>query len=75
MSDKTRDEHIEWCKERALEYVDRGELSNAMASMGSDLEKHPETEKHPGIQMGIMMLVGGMLSSDHEMRKFIDGFH
>ena len=70
-----RNEHLEWCKQRALEYVERGELSNAMASMGSDLEKHPDTENHPAIQMGVMMLAGGMLNSDHEMRKFINGFH
>ena len=31
-----RDEHLEWCKERAREYLDAGELSNAVASMGSD---------------------------------------
>jgi hypothetical protein len=28
-----RDEHLEWCKERAREYLDAGELSNAVASM------------------------------------------
>lgn len=27
----TRDEHLAWCKERALRYADRGELADAVA--------------------------------------------
>lgn len=42
MSD-TRAEHLVWCKERALAYLDRGDLTNALASFGSDMHKHPET--------------------------------
>ena len=43
---ETRDEHLAWCKQRALEYADRGDTTNAVASMMSDLGKHPETENH-----------------------------
>lgn len=32
-----RAEHLAWAKARALEYVARGELANAIASMASDL--------------------------------------
>jgi len=71
----TRDEHIAWCKKRALEYVDNGEVINAITSIASDLRKHPETKNHPGIQLGIMMLMLPSKSSDLEWaRKFIDGF-
>jgi len=35
-------EHLAWCKVRALEYVERGDMLNAVASMASDLRKHPE---------------------------------
>jgi hypothetical protein len=42
-----RDEHLEWGKERAREYLDAGELSNAVASLGSDLAKHPELKPNP----------------------------
>jgi pterin-4a-carbinolamine dehydratase len=38
-----RAEHLAWCKARALEYVDRWDYSGAVASMTSDLGKHPET--------------------------------
>ncbi len=70
-----RTEHVEWCKQRAIEYVDSGDLNEAMASMCSDLGKHPDTVGHAGIQLGIMMQAGGQLDSDHEMRKFINGFN
>jgi hypothetical protein len=39
---RTREEHLEWCKQRAREYLDKGELLNAVASMGSDLDQHRE---------------------------------
>ena len=70
-----RSEHVQWCKDRALEYVDRGELTDALASMGSDLGKHPDTDGHPAIGMGVLLLAGGQLNSTHEMRKFIEGFN
>ena len=70
-----RHEHIEWCKKRALEYVDRGDLTNAYASMGSDLTKHSETEKHIGIELGMGLMVTGQLNTADKMRKFINGFN
>jgi hypothetical protein len=71
----TRQEHLEWCKQRALAYCDVGDATNAWASMASDLSKHPETENHAAIQLGMMMFMGGMLNGVSEMRKFIEGFN
>src|SRR5688500_7429244 len=71
----TRQEHLERCKQRALEYADAGDTQNAWASMASDLGKHPETANHAGIQLGMMQMMGGMLSTPQEMRKFIEGFN
>ena len=34
----TRQEHLEWCKKRALEYVDMNDMGQAWASIASDLE-------------------------------------
>ncbi len=70
-----RQEHLEWCKKRALEYVDRRDIDNAWASMSSDLSKHNETKNHAAIELGTMMLVLGRLSTADEMRKFILGFN
>jgi len=71
----TRTEHVSWCKTRALEYVDSGDLSQAYASIVSDLTKHPETENHAGIKLGMGLIMTGNLSTEPEMRKFIEGFN
>ncbi len=71
----TRDEHLAWCKRRALQYVDAGDLTNAFASMASDLRKHSETRDHAGAQLGAMLLFGGHLDTAAEMRRFIEGFN
>lgn len=71
----SRAEHLAWCKQRALECLNRSGVSDALASMGSDLDKHTETEKHPGIQIGVMMLMAGQLTHPQEMKRFIEGFH
>lgn len=72
---KTREEHLVWCKSRATEIAATGDLAGAYASMVSDLNKHPETEGHGAIQLGVMLMMGGHLSSVQEMSKFIDGFN
>jgi hypothetical protein len=71
----TRADHLDWCKTRALQYIDQGDVQGAFASMASDLGKHPKTADHIGIQLGMMQLMGGMLSTADEMRRFIDGFN
>lgn len=70
-----RQQHMAWAKQRALEYVEYGDVSNAFSSMASDLGKHPETKGHPGIQLGMMQLMSGHLNSPEAMRKFIEGFN
>ena len=71
----SRAEHLAWCKKRALEYCDIGDVNQAYASMASDLGKHPETSNHAAIQLGMMMLAAGHLGSPMKMREFIKGFN
>lgn len=71
----TRSEHLAWCKQRALEYVEAGDLQSAMASMSSDLNKHPETSNHAGTTPGLMLMISGHLSTQDEMRRHIEGFN
>lgn len=71
----TREEHLEWCKKRALEYCDNGDLAQAFASMESDLSKHEETRNHIGIKLGIDLLMIGDLNTQEKMQKFIKGFN
>jgi len=71
----TRRDHLIWCKRRALEYVDDGDLQQGFASMMSDLGKHDETSAHIGMKLGAALLVGGYLQTTRDMRKFIEGFN
>lgn len=75
MEKQTRQEHLDWCKQRANEYIDNGDVNNAYASMVSDLSNHPETANHAGIQLGMMEMMAERLCTPDEMRKFIDGFN
>lgn len=70
-----RAEHLAWCKQRALEYVDRGDVTNAYASMASDLGKHPETAGHAAIALGVKLMMIGDLKTPDSMRRFINGFN
>lgn len=71
----TRQDHLAFCKQRALEYVDANDLQQAFASMLSDLGKHEETVRHSGMRLGAALLVGGHLDTPYKMRHFIEGFN
>jgi soluble cytochrome b562 len=72
----TRAEHLAWCKKRALEYVDMGNLDEAFASMLSDLGKHEETRHHMStMQLGMSLKMNGHLDTAKQMRDFIEGFN
>jgi len=66
-------EHLNWCKERAREYLDRGDPSNAISSMLSDMAKHPETAitDEESLESIGFYSIGTM----EEARKFIEGFN
>lgn len=70
-----RQQHLDWCKKRALEYCDMGDTAQAFASMVSDLRKDDSTSNHAAIEFGMMLLMGGHLSTDQQMREFIEGFN
>ena len=70
-----REEHLQWCKDRALEYLNDGDTSSAVASFTSDMSKHPETAKHPALSLGIALLLGKQLDTKAEMDKWINGFN
>ena len=71
----TRQEHIKWCKQRALEYLEPGQfysVADAVASMGSDLRKHDEVGDMSALTMlGIMEIQNG----EGAVRKWIEGFN
>lgn len=72
----TREEHLEWCKNRALQYVDAGQLTEAFASFASDVKEHEETS---GITtslalLGMPLMMNGHLDTRDKMRSHIQGY-
>ena len=69
-----RQEHLDFCKKRALEYVDRGEFAEGITSMLSDLKSHPETEG-VATTMAPLAMFELMNPSQAGARRFIEGFN
>lgn len=71
----TREEHLQWAKDRAIEYLDTGDTKNALGSMFSDLRKHPDLEGHAAIALGVQMMMTGRLETADQVRNFVLGFN
>ena len=69
----TREEHMAFCKKRALQYLDKGDVSQAIASMLSDLSSHEDTKGVGELMSGIGLMTA-MNNNQDEAFKFIDGF-
>jgi hypothetical protein len=72
---QTREEHLALCKKTALEYLDRGDMDNAVIYMLSDLSKHPETEK---VSLHMTLFGIHLLTSQRDpkrIRRFIEVFN
>ncbi len=68
-----RTEHVESCKKRAREYLDQGDVANAIASILSDMPKHSECGVNPMLAaFGIMI---AQRNDVREARRFIEGFN
>ena len=68
----TRAEHLEWCKQRAREYIAAGDYLQAATSMLSDLSKHPETERSGGGVCAMLMLT---VHDRESASRFVEGFN
>ena len=73
----TREEHLQWAKDRALEYADTGDMANAIGSLMQDLAAHPETADSTDIITGLMfpLALTGEFEKPGELRRFIEGFN
>lgn len=72
-----RSKHLQWCKDRALEYVRMGDLQQAFTSFASDVGKHPLTENIRDIvaNLGMPLLMGGHLNTPKQMEDHINGYN
>lgn len=71
----TRADHLEWAKARANEYLDQCDIAGAMASLISDLDKHPDLKDHRATKLMMTLMLMGQLKSVDEVRLYINGFN
>jgi hypothetical protein len=71
----SREEHLAWCKARALEYVEAGDVEQAFSSFVSDMGKHADTANHVGLSLMHKCFLSGLISSPASMGRFIEGFN
>jgi Tfp pilus assembly protein PilF len=70
----TREEHLKRCKELALEYLEDGDVRNAVTSMLSDMSKHPETRNFAPVLMQLGMMYAAQMDVTGAER-WINGFN
>ena len=72
----TREEHLQWCKDRAIEEMDfTHDPKQGIISMLSDIRKHPETDSPALAQLAIGLMQLGKLSTRQQVIEFIEGFN
>lgn len=69
----SRAEHLQWAKQRTLEFLEAGDCAGALASLTSDFLKHPELQRHPAPMLGATQMATGRLNTPAAMREFIEG--
>ncbi|MBO0360654.1 hypothetical protein J0X19_22025 [Hymenobacter sp. BT186] len=69
----SRAEHLQWAKDRALAYVDAGDLASAGASFLSDLSKHPAIKPGTVHLLYALEALSGGLNTPDKVRAFING--
>lgn len=73
----TRGEHLAWCKDRALAYVERGDLVSAVASLISDLGKWEGGELYPSATLGTAAFMAAfeVRQGPAAVQRWIEGFN
>jgi len=68
-----RDEYLAKAKKRALAYLDQGDIASALASMGKDMDEHPEFRGIAAqlMPLGLRHIIDGDLEG---ARRWIVGF-
>jgi hypothetical protein len=73
----TRAEHLSWAKERALQFVERGELLGAVCSMISDVIKY-DPPMYSDLVFDVLINDGApvaVANGAEAVRRWIEGFN
>lgn len=71
---ENRAEHLQWCKKRAIEYLNQNDIQQAAASFMSDMRKNEDTAK--SMSFGDSLIMMELMNPNKEsMRRCINGFN
>lgn len=72
-----RANHLKWCKNRAFELLERGDIPGAFQSFVSDISKDNTTSSMIEIVQNLSMplMLMGELNTVSKMRAHIEGFN
>lgn len=74
---RTREEHLEWCKEQARPYLRRGELEKAVVRFVGDMLAHEETAiptEGALAQLTVFALIKSTEGNHEFIERYIEGF-
>jgi hypothetical protein len=83
----TREQHLAWCKQRAYQEFNyhntqpddekqlQKAIDQAVLSFFSDSAKHEGTINHPDLQLGFMLRMHRHMTTEAQLRQWIDGFN
>lgn len=68
----SKDQHIKWCRERALRMLGCQRPLMVLTELLSNLRSHPETRNHAAIDAAHKLLVQGKLRSKESVQYFVE---
>lgn len=71
----TRSEHLQFAKDRAMEYIKDNKIDEAWLSFVSDLRAHNELKDHSAISLGMQLYLADAFTTINELEKFINKFN
>lgn len=71
-----KDEHLMWCKTRAMAYLTEGsDPMQGWLTFSADMAKNKETMKHRGLSDGTLAIGSEGMNTAGEVLAFIEGFN
>lgn len=70
---RERQDHVKWCKEKAIRTIDAGDIRGALISFGHNMRAKRATTSNPALLLIPRIVKDFCVSKD--AREFIEGFN
>lgn len=73
---ETREEYVKWCKSRAMDLINSGDLLGGVTSMMPDMDKRADTKLSPALTpLGLYAAIQANKGDRDFAERFILGFN